>query len=458
MSKESPFDAVFGHLCRNLNDSQKIDVISKDFMRLSDDFQRIKFLLSLEPVHKLVQIPAELLAASADSKSVQKSIEFRNSGNRLFREKKYLDALLKYTQSLAYAPVTNTGDEFCNTGCNPNARGSIQTPLATQSDNYCNVTASSQPEISSTDKNSTKITNVETKMASASLDDCASLAYANRSAILFHLGQYTLCLDDVNAALAHEYPHKLRYKLYDRRARCHLALGQKHKAIKSFETAMISLKLSDLDAVKRHQVQKELEKSIALCNDIGSSSSQSQRDEQNHSNSCNGTVSVSREDFGFCHTYELKTQTPQFTDSPNQVYPSLSSAASVAYEENRGRFIVAARDIVPGDVILIERPYASVLLPERYYDHCRHCYRHTLAPLPCQRCPAALYCCAECRSLDARVHAEECRGGLLEILRLSGVDKFAFLAIRSVATLTLESLVQLRSVCFFWLFAVVGSS
>lgn len=58
----------------------------------------------------------------------------------------------------------------------------------------------------------------------------------------------------------------------------------------------------------------------------------------------------------------------------NEKFPALSQKVAVEYEENRGRFVVAAGDIQPGDTICTEKPYASVLLYEEYGTHCQHCF------------------------------------------------------------------------------------
>ena len=55
--------------------------------------------------------------------------------------------------------------------------------------------------------------------------DC-SLALANRSAVWMKLKKYEECLDDVNAAIYFKYPQNMLYKLFDRKAKCQVALSQ----------------------------------------------------------------------------------------------------------------------------------------------------------------------------------------------------------------------------------------
>lgn len=43
-----------------------------------------------------------------------------------------------------------------------------------------------------------------------------SIIYANRSACLYHLGDYDLAVSDIQRALDNGYPKELRYKVHDR--------------------------------------------------------------------------------------------------------------------------------------------------------------------------------------------------------------------------------------------------
>ena len=39
-------------------------------------------------------------------------------------------------------------------------------------------------------------------------------------------------------------------------------------------------------------------------------------------------------------------------------------------------------NIKAGDVLIVEKPYASVLLPDYYQSHCYHCLKLLVAPIP----------------------------------------------------------------------------
>ena len=51
-----------------------------------------------------------------------------------------------------------------------------------------------------------------------------ALGYANRSAVLFQMKEYQLCIRDITRAFNYSYPNNLMYKLFERKARCQRAL------------------------------------------------------------------------------------------------------------------------------------------------------------------------------------------------------------------------------------------
>ena len=58
------------------------------------------------------------------------------------------------------------------------------------------------------------------------LDNELALVLANRSAVLYHRGEYDLCLRDIEAAIKENYPQKLMHKLLDRKKKCHARLDK----------------------------------------------------------------------------------------------------------------------------------------------------------------------------------------------------------------------------------------
>jgi hypothetical protein len=47
---------------------------------------------------------------------------------------------------------------------------------------------------------------------------------------------------------------------------------------------------------------------------------------------------------------------------------------------------------VIGDVLAVEKPFASVLLPDCYWTHCYNCLQHSKSLLPCYHCSTVHIC------------------------------------------------------------------
>ena len=55
------------------------------------------------------------------------------------------------------------------------------------------------------------------------------LALGNRSAALYHLGQYQAAGQDIQLAIENKFPRNIEYKLHLRQAQCYIRLGRYHK-------------------------------------------------------------------------------------------------------------------------------------------------------------------------------------------------------------------------------------
>lgn len=347
--KPSYFERIFEVLCKRLQEDNNLKKVSEEFMKLATDQERIRFLAQLDSVKEIIRLPG----SPSDEKSADQSRSLRDEGNKFFKAKKFRNSIQLYTESLSWAPFPTD-------------------------------------EVS---------------------DSSISLAFANRSACLFQLAKYQMCLEDIRCAFRYGYPNELRYKLYDRRGQCLLAVGSIDDALESFIEAKQHLNVSELNAKRRQQLASEIDERILTCGNRKSNAS-CLLDDPTELVNCDKSV-------------------PELREGKSTNYPSLSEACDVTYASDRGRFIVAKRDIFPGDVILVEKPYASVLLAENRLNHCDHCFKPTLAPIPCTACHHALYCNDECRKAAlSSYHDVECR--IRPVLSFSGVDKFAILAVRAV--------------------------
>ena len=92
-----------------------------------------------------------------------------------------------------------------------------------------------------------------------------SLAAANRSLALVRLDKHEAALEDIEVSLESGYPEPNRYKLLERKGRCHLKLGQYRQAEQALREALANISQRDnspLDQEKlksKLNIQKELE-------------------------------------------------------------------------------------------------------------------------------------------------------------------------------------------------------
>uniref|UniRef100_UPI0037E8BBC5 SET and MYND domain-containing protein 4 n=1 Tax=Semicossyphus pulcher TaxID=241346 RepID=UPI0037E8BBC5 len=203
-----------------------------------------------------------------------------------------------------------------------------------------------------------------------------SLCYANRSAALYHLRHYQESLTDIDEALKNGYPSHLLHKLEERRTQCLKHLSAGQKAKED----------DDTPAAKNQTCPDRATKASA------------------------GALTL-----GIC------------------------PKADVLFTAEKGRHLVAAERIAPGEVLLHDRPYSCVLIPgmeevkgtagrrEKQggafgteHRRCHRCLAETLCPVPCEGCSYSRYCSTSCqREAWEEHHRWECPMGA--DLRVMGV-------------------------------------
>ena len=199
--------------------------------------------------------------------------KFRNEGNRLYREKKLEQALLAYNYSILAAP-------------HPGLDGEIV----------------------------------------GSQHEGLSLAFANRSAVLYEMAQYNYALADAERALAYGYPSSKRHRLHERRAKCLQAMGKVKEANAVLEETLTALATLALD-----------EEVTAAKNSISKLKSK-----------CNNKQNTSPALLRYQHVFYTGQPHPPPVSQPQSDLPCLSDAISIQYTPIRGRHLVANRDIKPG--------------------------------------------------------------------------------------------------------------
>ncbi|XP_035673672.1 SET and MYND domain-containing protein 4-like [Branchiostoma floridae] len=342
--------------------------MSSDFLQLSTNQQRVSYALSIPSVHSYIKVKPMF-----KGKSAMEATKLREFGNKMFGQKDYDSALQMYSESVLKAPFDpNVNHPVAHGNMNGSSHGRAQ----------CD-----KNDVTTNDGNE------------------FSLALANRSAVLFSLGKYDLSMKDIDLALHHGYPKELTYKLHERKGRCLWNLGRDEEALQSFLTAKEHVTKSSLNSKKRKSWKATVDKQIAALQRTPSSVESADP--------------------------SSTTNIPSVSYGTNSTFPSLSTAVEIRQSEQRGRHAVAAQDIRVGDVLIVEKPYGSVVLPEQGDTHCDYCCRRVSAPLPCQQCSTARYCSHECADLAwTQYHGVECQ--YLGLIHSSGVGGMGHLALRLV--------------------------
>ena len=77
----------------------------------------------------------------------------------------------------------------------------------------------------------------------------------------------------------------------------------------------------------------------------------------------------------------------------------IEDAAKVMHTPERGRYLVASRDIDVGECITHEEAIVSYVKMKCSLSHCYNCQKDArIRPLPCDRCAGVVFCSTECQS------------------------------------------------------------
>ncbi|XP_004433362.1 PREDICTED: SET and MYND domain-containing protein 4 [Ceratotherium simum simum] len=266
-----------------------------------------------------------------------------------------------------------------------------------------------------------------------------SLCYANRSAALFHLGQHETCLKDIVRAQMHGYPERLQPKMMLRKAECLVLLGRLQEASQTISDLESNFTAKPTLAASQFQI---LQRTLCCLK-------MKVQEKENLTETISAALTKAFADM------DLREENEQIS--------SASSSVSLCTDPLKGRYLIATKGILPGELLVKEDAFVSVLNPgempplhhglESKWDtrvtngdfYCHRCLKHTLAPVPCDGCSYAKYCSQECMQQAWDLyHSVECSlGGLLLTL---GV--FCHIALRSTLLARFEDAGKvIRNLC-----------
>ncbi|XP_074746460.1 SET and MYND domain-containing protein 4 isoform X4 [Strix uralensis] len=250
-----------------------------------------------------------------------------------------------------------------------------------------------------------------------------SVCFANRSAAFFHLGCFEVCLEDIARAESHGYPERLLPKVLLRKAECLLCLGKLQDAADAL--SLVENKIA-MDGVLTSPAHQTLLKKLSQL-----------KIKLREKESCPEPAQEA------CGDTQRKLEIWEENDSIS----GASSSLSLNFDTERGRHLVASQDILPGQSLLKEEAFVSVLCPgesllqqdssETPWDtratnadlYCHRCLRQLLASVPCRGCSYAKYCSQTCADVAwEQYHRTECSLGAL----LLTLGVFCHVALRTV--------------------------
>ncbi|GAB1600499.1 SET and MYND domain-containing protein 4-like [Argonauta hians] len=333
----------------------------ESFRKLTTNQERIDYILNKNIVLSVPWISIYLEYSNEfDVKNCKRSIESRQKGNKEFQKKNFSEALEHYSKSLAFAPLT-----------------------------------SSEP----------------------------ALCYSNRSAVLYQLGLYQACIDNIEQVRqCPSIPTHLPPRLGLRKAQCHYYLKHYEEAIGELHAGKkILLETKYEDPRKKEDLLSNYEDWLKKL--------------ESHS------VPELTSDMAECHLSDDVSDTcTTLSHGKNSVVSAASSALGLHNNPTSGRHLRTEKAVTAGDVLIVEKPYAAILLPEYLLSHCHNCFIELISPIPCQRCCNVLYCSHACRQKDwSSSHYMECY--FLRLLHSVGI---AHLSLRIILVTGLQFLLDFQ--------------
>lgn len=191
-----------------------------------------------------------------------------------------------------------------------------------------------------------------------------AFAYGNRSALLIHLRMFNDCITDINRALEITRNTFLKVKLLCRKMECLTELGLE-------ERINVSEQIKNLiNSCPEHDKNRNILLEYAKKTKVNF--------ESNHS------------DLGSIPQFKNRRKM-KITENPFK-------NVSIRYNEEYGRFLVANRNIRPGEVVMCVKPFVTATNITNIFIFCGHCLSTCYNTIPCDHCSLYMFCSENCKS------------------------------------------------------------
>ncbi|XP_044005070.1 SET and MYND domain-containing protein 4-like [Aphidius gifuensis] len=238
-----------------------------------------------------------------------------------------------------------------------------------------------------------------------------SSSYGKRAEILCRLKLYTDSLNDIQQALDNNCPDNQKTKYYLLKAKCLKVLSHSinndHDINRAYQDAKYWIKNMN------NNMRKKYEKLLF---------------EQINDNLI---------DAGIFKKWNYDKFIP-ILNNRHVNLPSLSDSVGLKYSRRFGRHIFAKKNIKPGEIIAIERPYAKIYYGDMKLRFCCHCGEQMWSSLPCDSCNIMMFCSNKCRD-DANddYHAIECQ--VLKFIQKFNLQDEYFIVTRIICKAIVEA-------------------
>ncbi|RXG60758.1 Histone-lysine N-methyltransferase Smyd1 [Armadillidium vulgare] len=222
--------------------------------------------------------------------------------------------------------------------------------------------------------------------------------------------------EDAHRSLQYHSDPSVMWNSYEVLGHCYAQIGKYNTAEGFFSQALDGMKQSNLDQERKTLAETRI---ISLLKSI-----------------------KGKKDIGGPVITEVLT-TLQVSYDVNKTLICASDVVEVKINEKTNKGLYATKDIDPGDVIMVEKPYASVLYKENFETHCNNCFKRFKSPIPCDTCSQVWFCGDEClKEAKAGFHSSECK--VLHLLYERSLDRMPPLVFRILLRLTWENIKILR--------------
>jgi len=252
-----------------------------------------------------------------------------------------------------------------------------------------------------------------------------ALAFANRSALYMRQGKTKECLKDTSLAIKCGYPKHLKYKVYQRQAKCQCDLENFKEAKTNFREALKYLSSSKISKDQKNNLENEIQSAI---------------DALQVKDDLETALLVSDSETKTIIVESKPDPVPNFLRNPK--FPALHKSVTIKYDTRRGRHAMATEDIKCGTYLLYEEPTINFLWSEQLLTHCTYCFTPVTSLVPCFTCCLVVFCSPECRSKAwSSFHQFECKA----MEAMTSMYQNIFVAYRAISQKPLRYFLDSRS-------------